>query len=1277
MFPRGRYGIRSRAVLAGMLAALVFGGSGAFAAADPSPASASPSTPLPPSPELRRTGTASGIEEQPLAPRSGPRGKTLFTIVAPEDSGMRTENKYDDPEIWGRRSREFDLGGVGTGVAIGDYDGDGRPDIFVVSKTESCRLFRNLGNWKFEDVTEKAGVGDHGAAARIWKQGATFVDINNDGLLDIYVCRFNAPNLLYINQGDGTFKEEAHAYGLDVTDACVMAYFCDYDRDGWLDVFIQTNVLDAVAHPEGQRDYLFHNNRNGTFTNVTDRAGVAPGPTHGNSAVWWDFDGDGWPDLYVANDFAVPDALYHNNHDGTFTDVIARVMPHTPYSSMGSDLGDVTNDGRLGLLVADMAEPEHVEDQRAMAESRARMRVPEDASKEVRQFPSSALFLNTGTGRCLEAAHLAGLDATGWTWAPLWEDLDNDGRTDLFVTNGMYREIHNQDLITRRSMAGSALAREQIARNSPAFAETHLAFRNLGGLSFENVSGAWGLDQKGVSFGAALGDLAGDGNMDLVYTNYQAGATLLRNDSDTGHRIICVLRGTRSNRFGVGAKVTLESAAGTQVRMLTLGRGFMSSSEPIVHFGLGEDAVIKRLTVTWPGGAVQTFEDLSADRRFTITEPLSPPAGMPEAVDKSAATAVSLGAATPSSPIAVEHATGASRPHEFSGPMGVEGEPQFTETSQTAHLAWTVAEESYDEFLDQRLLPAGVNRRGPAIAVGDLDNSGRDGVCIGGTTKEARRVLLPGPVAGVADPGSSPVWTPVASPALAAPPEVNDGPLLLFDATGEGRADLLVTAGGANQPSGAPEYQPRLFLNDGHGHFRPAPDGTLPTLSISAGAACAVDFERNGRLDLFIGGRVSPGLYPTAPQSVLLANRGGKFVDVTDAVAPMLRNIGMVTSAIWSDVDGDGWPDLLVTLEWGEVKYFHNDGGKKFEDWTEKAGFASAGTGWWRSIATADFNGDGRPDFVVGNVGLNTQYRADPEHPALLFSGDFAGRGSDEIVEAYYENGQLYPRRSRTDLGAAIPSVLRRYRWNNDYARATLPEILGADKLAAAKRLAATELRSGVFLSQPDGRYRFEPLPGIAQIAPADGLVAGDFNGDGHADIYVVQNSYAPPPAIGHFDSGLSQLLCGDGHGHFAPVPPIESGLVVPGDAKALAVLDLDGDGWPDFLVSRNDESTLAFSNRGVPGRHSLRVVLQGKPGNPQTVGARVTADYADGTTQAGEVCAGSGYYSQSTAALFFGSTDRNPLRRVRIQWPSGATTTSPDFGGSIPTTLRLSAPEH
>jgi hypothetical protein len=339
------------------------------------------------------------------------------------------------------------------------------------------------------------------------------------------------------------------------------------------------------------------------------------------------------------------------------------------------------------------------------------------------------------------------------------------------------------------------------------------------------------------------------------------------------------------------------------------------------------------------------------------------------------------------------------------------------------------------------------------------------------------------------------------------------------------------------------------------------------------------------------------------------------------------------------------------------VKYFHNDQGKGFSDWTERAGFAAAGTGWWTAIATADFNGDGRPDYVVGNLGLNTQYHADPAHPALLFSGDFKGDGSLQLVEGYYEGDNLYPWRTRKDLGAAIPSILKRYVRNDYYARATLGQILGEDKLAAAQKFAATEFRSGVFLSQPDGTYRFSPLPRIAQIAPIQGLVTGDFDGDGHADIYAVQNSYAPIPLVGRFDGGLSQLLHGDGQGNFTAVPPAASGLVVPGDAKALAVIRLGADAWPDFLVSRNNGTTLAFRNHGIAGRHALSVRLHGAPGNPTAVGARVTLVLRDGATQTAEIVAGSGYESQSAAAAWFGWPDGNPPLKVRVRWPDGATT--------------------
>ncbi|MES1194772.1 MAG: CRTAC1 family protein, partial [Opitutus sp.] len=496
---------------------------------------------------------------------------------------------------------------------------------------------------------------------------------------------------------------------------------------------------------------------------------------------------------------------------------------------------------------------------------------------------------------------------------------------------------------------------------------------------------------------------------------------------------------------------------------------------------------------------------------------------------------------------------------------------------------------------------------------------------------------------------------------------------LVFDADGDGHNDLLVTKGGNSQPPGVPDYQPALYLGDGHGGFRAAAADALPSLPNNVGAAVAGDFDHDGRLDVFLGGRVSTGEYPLAPQSALLANRGGKFEDVTDTLAPGLREVGMVTAALWSDVDGDGWLDLLLTVEWGNVSYFHNNQGKGFEDWTERAGFAAAGTGWWTSIAAADFNGDGRPDYVVGNVGLNTQYHADAAHPALLYADDFKGDGSAQLIEAYYEGERVYPWRARRDLGAVFPFITKRFPTNENYARATLGEIFGDAKLAKAQRFAATELRSGVFLSQPDGTYRFEPLPRLAQIAPLQGIVAGDFDGDGHADIYAVQNSYAPIAAVGRFDGGLSQLLRGDGHGHFAAVPLAASGLLVPGDAKALVVLDLDHDGWPDFLVSRNHDETLAFRNHGVAGRHSVRISLRGPAGNPTAVGARVTVELADGSTQTSEVYAGSGYYSQSTAACFFGYPDGNAPRAIRVRWPSGGTTQQAFPAGA--TSLVLSAP--
>ncbi len=1179
------------------------------------------------------------IRAEPLAPRSAPRGATMFHLMAARETGVVAMNRYDDPKMWNEHYEEFALGSIGTGVAIGDYDHDGRPDLFVVCKTGQSRLFRNLGNWKFEDVTERAGLqlrfGDggwvdtmkgwvgpdlpHGSAEQ-WQQGATFVDVNNDGWLDLYICRFNAPNLLYINQHDGTFREEAAARGLALVDASGMAAFCDYDRDGKLDVYVQTSLRDSAAHPNGSPGHLLHNNGDGTFAEVTGPAGIKF-DTLAHSATWWDFDNDGWPDLYVANDFAGPDVLYHNNHDGTFTNVIDRSVPHMPYSSMGADLGDVNNDGRIDLFVADMAPTTHEKDYRGMARAREMNRDAE--TRPAPQYSRNALLLNSGTRSLREAAALAGIAATDWTWSVRFEDLDNDGRLDLYVTNGMTREFQNEDLIEMLIETESPEIRHRLIRSQRAMSERHLAFRNLGDLRFEDVSHAWGLDQIGVGFGAALGDLDGDGDLDLAYSSYESNVTLLRNDSDRGHRLIVALRGTQSNRFGIGATVRIQTAAGPQVRQLVLARGYLSSSEPMLHFGLGEERVVQRLTVEWPSGITQTFENLPADQRYTLTE--AAPAAAPEAS------------------------------------LAPRVQPQFVDVTAAMNLGFMSDEEHVES--SQPLLTFRLNRRGPALAVGDLTGRGESEMIVGGTAVNPGRILTPGP-------GGR--YTATSLPALTNSGDVPDGPILIFDADGDGTNDLLVTKAGTRGGGPPQMYQPKLWLNDGHGALRLAPDDAMPALAMRAGAAAAADFNRDGLLDVFIGGRVQPGEYPLAPRSALLANRGGRFEDVTDSLAPGLREVGMVTSALWSDVDGDGWVDLMLTLDWGTVKYFHNDAGHGFTDWSERAGFAAAGTGWWTSLASTDFNQDGRPDFVAGNVGLNTPFTATPTHPTLLFYGSFGRTKGPIILEAYYQGDRLYPRRTRHDLGREIPSIRHRFKCNNDYARATLEEVVSASDLAQAKRFAATQFASGVFLSQPDGTYRFSPLPRIAQIAPLQGIVAADLDGDGHADIYAVQNLYATP-AVGRFDGGLSQFLRGDGAGHFDAIDPATCGLIVPGNAKALATVDFDHDGWPDFLLTRNSSTTMAFRNTGLAGRHSFSVALRGRGSNRSAIGARVTVELQDGTRQTEEMTVGSSYYSQNPAALFFGFADGNPPRALSVRWPDGHASTQ--SLGSVPPHLLIDEP--
>ena len=1136
-------------------------------------------------------------------PRSGPRGRTLFTTLTPEQTGITAVNAYDDPKMWGELYHEFNSGAIGTGVAIGDFDGDGLPDIFVVSKTGRNHLYRNLGGMRFEDVTERAGVG---GPVGPWKQGAAFVDVNNDGLLDIYVCRFGAPNLLYINQGDGTFKEEAAKRGLALTDASGMAAFSDYDRDGWLDVLVQTNLLDAAQHPEGQRNHLFHNNRDGTFTEVTEASGIS-GRAQGHSATWWDYDEDGWPDLYISNDFQEPDKLYHNNHDGTFTDVISAVVPHMPHFSMGADLADLNNDGHLDMLVADMPGSTRYADHRGMAKLRSALPSDDLYPRAAPQYMQNALYLGTGTGRVLEAAHLAGLQATDWTFSVLMEDLDLDGRVDAYFTNGMAREFNNSDLVQRALAASSTDERIRIMKMSPQLAQRHRAFRNMGDLRFEDVSAAWGLDHVGIGFGAAFGDLDGDGDLDLVFTNYDGQVTVCRNDSDSAHSVAFLLRGVASNRFGIGATVRIVTKSGPQMRTLTLARGYLSTSEPIVLFGLGAEAVIKKVTVDWPSGRQQTYVNLPADRRYTITE------------------------------------TSESAPAKPAKP-----EPQFADVTSAARIDKPNRESPESESREQALLPFRFNRPGPSLVCADFDGDGEDDLAVGGVSGDPGRLY--------SNVGGG-VFIEYGRKLFVEHAEIEDGPMLAFDALGDGRQDVLVTKAGTAAAAGSGAYQPHLFINDGHGQFSPAAEALLPTLPISVGAVAAADFEHSGRLGIFVGGRIEPGHYPKVPRSALLAWRGDRYVDVAPELAPALANGGMVTAAIWADVDGDGWPDLIVTYDWGRTVCYRNRQGKALEDETDVLGFGSAGAGWWSSIASADFNGDGRPDFVVGNVGLNTRYHASPSEPALLYEGVSLDASGPQLIEAQYDSGKLYPLRTRDALIGVFPTLARRFPTYESYARATLADVFPGGALSKATKHSATEFRSGVFLSQPDGTYRFTPLPRLAQIAPVHGIVTGDFDGDGNADIILVGNSYSPIPETGRFDGGLGLMLRGDGKGGFDVVPPAESGIVVPGDARALGLSDLNRDGWPDLVVTRNNDTPLLLANRGVAKHHSFGVALQGAPGNPTAVGAVLTLSMGDGSRQTAGIFAGSGYFTQSSPTAFFAYSDSNPPTHLAIRWPDGQQT--------------------
>ncbi len=1112
---------------------------------------------------------------------------------------------------------------MGAGLTVGDYDQDGLPDLYLVSQDGPNKLFRQTAPLKFEDVTDKVGLGLDGGDA--WGTAATFADVDGDADLDLYVCNLESPNLLFLNQGDGTFVEKAGAFGLGATAASTGAAFADYDNDGDLDLYLLTNrvfrprlereivaattlpgrirksreelmapeltfTLDGHTFIAGQQDRLFRNDGYAKFVDVTDEVGLKD---HGNglSVVWWDFDADGYQDLYVANDFHSPDQLYRNLGDGTFMDVTKQRLPHTAFFGMGTDFADINNDGMMDLCVADMSSTSHYMGKMLMGNmDQYRWFL---MNSDPQQYMRNALYVNTGTEHFLEAAHMAGLASTDWTWTVRFADFDGDGRQDFFATNGIPVFADNPDIgnrVKKLWSQGQRQAALEVMRNMPRIDEKNIARRNLGDLKFEDVGAEWGLDENGVTHGAVVVDLDGDGDLDVVTNNLNADASVFQNRTTGTHRLVVRLHAAAGNHFGVGASVQLQAGGLVQTQQVSLTRGYMSAGDATLNFGLGSATKITQLEVRWPSGRRQRVDGLAVDFVHEIweDEQLKPNAFVSEVVMPLLSVA-----ATP----------------------------------------FSHRERDFDDFAEQPLLPHRLSRLGPGIACGDVDGDGDDDVWCGGAAGQAGTLLR----------NTDGKFEPIAGP-WQADHECEDLGSVFLDFDSDGDLDLFVGSGGVEAGDNKELLRDRLYVNDGNGTFARASDDALPGHATSTSVVAAADYDRDGDLDLFVGCRVTPGRFPHADASVLLRNDDGKFVDASAAVTG-LADVGMVSGACWADLDGDGFVDLVVAAQWQPIRVFHNDEGRKFTEQTTDYKLDSL-QGLWNGIAAGDLDGDGDIDLVATNLGLNSKYHASPAEPMELFASDFDGNGTLDVIEAKRSGGKILPVRGLSCSGGAMPFLREKFSTYDAFARATLGQIYGT-ALQECLTLSCTELRH-VVLENDDGRFVAHPLPRVAQVSAGFGVVIRDIDADGHQDIFLAHNFFSPEPETGRIDGGLSICLHGVGDLRFEQRL---DDVALPGDSKAVASLDYDQNGVVDLLVSSNDGPLRVLSSRGKP---QLAVRLAGATGNPAGVGSWITLLRGE-QTFVRELRAGGGYLAQSAPIAWFHNAQRGDTLVVR--WPDGVET--------------------
>jgi hypothetical protein len=1064
----------------------------------------------------------------------------LFQLQPSSSTGIIFNNKVsDDGEFNVFNYRNFYNGG---GVAIGDVNNDGKPDIFFTSNQGDCKLYINKGNWKFEDVTEKAGV----KGLKRWHTGVTMVDINGDGWLDIYICNSGGlkgadrANELYINQKDGTFKEEAEKYGLADKGLSTQAIFFDFDHDGDLDCMVINNSYRPIGSFGYNRDLRnirdpqngdrLYRNDSGKFVDISAQAGIYGSEIgFGLGITAGDLDNSGWDDMYVSNDFFEHDYLYKNQHNGTFKEMSDKAIQHMSLSSMGSDMADINNDGFLDVFTTDML-PEN--DYRLKTTTKFDEYDVYNAKLKNsfhHQFSTNCLQLNNGDGTFSEIANLAGVNATDWSWGALCFDFNNDGWKDIFVSNGISRDLTNQDFLAyfgseevMDEVKHGGFKAKKLLDKMPKTPITSYGFLNQKNLQFKNETIPLGFSKPSFSNGAAYGDLDGDGDLDLVVNNENGQAFIYRNmtsERTHAHYLKVNLKGSGMNTFGIGAKVTVYTNGMQQLLEQMPTRGFESSVEPVLNFGTGTYKKVDSLKVTWPNMKMQVLKSINTNATITLKQ-----------VD-------------------------AKLPFV---PAGVNAKPYYKNITATGIKGDIYHKENdYKDFDEQRLIPKMLSTEGPKLAVADVNGDGLDDFFVGAATGDTAKLFI-----------QQPNGTFIQKRQFAFEQDKNSEDIgaLFFDADHDGDMDLVVVSGGNLEKEGSLDLMVRLYINDGKGNFTRKFNGWPP---VSINASC-VRLNKNG--DLFIGARSVPGSYGVIPSSKLLRNDGhGNYTDITATVAPDVIKLGMVTDAQWADIDGSGRNSLVVVGDWMPVTILKYVNGK-----LKKTSEVANSSGWWNCLTVADLNGDGKVDLVAGNNGLNSKIRADINHPAKLYIADFDNNGQVECIPVYYKtDGKAYPFNLHDDIIKQLPYLKKKFYRYDAYAGKGIDEIFTPEELEKASVLQVTQTQTCVFYNNGKGDFNMQPLPVRAQFSPVFSILVTDLNNDGIKDLFLGGNFYGLKPEIGRYDASYGVAFLGNKTHGFNYISPTKSGLFVTGEVRDISTINTKN--GKQIIVARNNDALQLF----------------------------------------------------------------------------------------------------